>query len=80
MTDECRSRNDSFADRLRAKLKERSKGEVETWGFVAMFMEMIDEVEEESARSESGERKCDNCGESMVQSWHCYECHGPNSV
>ena len=32
-------------DTLRGILKQRSKGEVETWGFVAAFMEMIDEAE-----------------------------------
>lgn len=35
----------AFPQRIRALLKERSKGETETWGFVALFMEMIDEVE-----------------------------------
>lgn len=36
----------TFADQLRALLRERTKGEVGTWGFVAAFMQMIDEVEE----------------------------------
>ncbi len=34
---------------LRAILRERSKGEVETWGFVHAFMDMIDEAERSSA-------------------------------
>jgi hypothetical protein len=46
------SRNSAFAERLRAKLKDASKGEPNTWGFVAMFMEMIDEAEKECASSE----------------------------
>jgi hypothetical protein len=40
-----------WADSLRAKLKEASKGETNTWGFVAMFMEMIGEVEKQAAPS-----------------------------
>jgi hypothetical protein len=38
----------NWADRLRAILKERSKGEQNTWGFVAAFMDMIEEVEKEN--------------------------------
>jgi len=37
-----------IGDKIRAKLREASKGEPETWGFVAMFMEMIDEAEKET--------------------------------
>jgi hypothetical protein len=33
-------------NKLRSILKERSKGEVDTWGFVALFMDMIDEAEQ----------------------------------
>ena len=40
-------------DDVRALLCKRSKGEVETWGFVAAFMGMIDEVERQSARSQA---------------------------
>jgi len=54
-------RDPNWADRLRAKLKEASRGEVNTWGFVAMFMEMIDEVEKESPASASREH-CPHCG------------------
>ena len=36
-----------FPDRLRKLLKERSAGEQNTWVFVAMFMDMIDEVEKD---------------------------------
>lgn len=32
-------------DTLRKILRERTKGEVNTWGFVALFMDMIDEAE-----------------------------------
>lgn len=39
----------TFADKLREKLKTASKGEPSTWGFVAAFMGMIDEVEKETA-------------------------------
>lgn len=57
------SNESQFAARLRAVLKERSKGEVETWGFVAAFMEMIDEVEHELNQKGGGTRgicpKCD---------------------
>lgn len=34
-----------LAETVREILKDRSKGEVETWGFVAMFMDMITEAE-----------------------------------
>lgn len=34
----------AWAVALRAKLKEASRGEVQSWGFVAAFMAMIDEV------------------------------------
>lgn len=34
-----------FPNKLRERLKHDSKGDVETWGFVAMFMSMIDDVE-----------------------------------
>jgi hypothetical protein len=33
-----------MAEKVASILKERSKGEYDTWGFVAMFMEMIDEA------------------------------------
>lgn len=36
-------------DILRGILKERTKGEFDTWHFVALFMEMIDEAEKQSA-------------------------------
>lgn len=36
-------------DTLRKILRERTKGETETWGFVALFMEMIDEAEKSAA-------------------------------
>jgi hypothetical protein len=39
----CEEAVKSYASRLKAVLKERSKGEYATWGFVAMFMDMIDE-------------------------------------
>jgi hypothetical protein len=35
----------AIGDALRQKLREVSKGEPNTWGFVAMFMEMIAEAE-----------------------------------
>jgi hypothetical protein len=34
----------AYVSKLQTILKERSKGEYHTWGFVAMFMEMIDEA------------------------------------
>jgi uncharacterized protein YecA (UPF0149 family) len=34
---------DEYIGKLKAKLKKASAGEVETWGFVNMFMIMIDE-------------------------------------
>jgi len=37
-----------IGNKLRAKLKEVSKGEPETWGFVAMFMDMIAEAEKDN--------------------------------
>jgi hypothetical protein len=44
-----------MGDILRRKLKEASKGEPETWGFVAMFMQMIEEAEQEMAKEDSDE-------------------------
>lgn len=39
----------NWAERLRAKLKQVSKGDQNTWGLVALFMEMIDAIEKETA-------------------------------
>lgn len=48
------SRNDpAWAVALRAKLKEASRGEVQTWGVVAAFMAMIDEVIAADSESEA---------------------------
>jgi hypothetical protein len=43
VTRACEEAVKDYASRLKAVLKERSKGEYATWGFVAMFMDMIDE-------------------------------------
>jgi hypothetical protein len=45
----------SALDDLRSLLRERSKGEVETWGFVAAFMEMIDEIDRKPQAALAGE-------------------------
>ena len=35
---------EKFCESLESKLKEVSKGEYNTWGFVAMFMDMINQT------------------------------------
>jgi hypothetical protein len=45
----------SALDDLSSLLRERSKGEVETWGFVAAFMEMIGEIERKPQAALAGE-------------------------
>lgn len=42
-----------ICEAIRGKLRKASKGEPETWGFVAMFMDMVDEAEAESIRAEA---------------------------
>ena len=42
-----------LGDRIREKLKKASAGQMHTWHFVQMFMDMIDEAEKEM--EESGE-------------------------
>ena len=54
MASQSATQPSNWAERLRAKLKEASKGEQHTWGFVAMFMEMIGEVEKEIGATEDG--------------------------
>lgn len=41
----------AVCDSIRAKLTAASKGEPETWCFVAMFMKMIDTTEKEATRA-----------------------------
>lgn len=43
-------------DELRSILKDRSRGEVETWGFVAAFMDMIDEAQKRVLSDVAGQK------------------------
>lgn len=45
----------TYISKLEAILKDRSKGEVDTWGFVAMFLDMIKEAGDALAKVKEGE-------------------------
>lgn len=44
---------EEYKSKLRAILTERSKGEYDTWGFVAMFLGMIDEASQSTQTTTS---------------------------
>lgn len=71
-------------DRLREILKQGSAGQPETWGFVAMFIDMIDQAESEYRRpvqpsAEKGWNRTDlshvwNTDAPDGQCWQCPDC------
>lgn len=42
---------------LRDRLRSDSKGQPETWGFVALFMQMIDDTEKETLKGKPNEQE-----------------------
>ena len=48
---------DNYIKILTSKLKEASRGEVNTWGFVAMFLDMIEKSKKEYLTKELESRR-----------------------